>query len=390
MVWILVFLLFILIGIFYLTYTRTEFFADLPIIATNHTVNLKMKDVMYRTYDIESWKTNILKNKELEGITSLVCDPYDAQTTFPERSTIPLEVGYFISLMEPTKAFDAECSFQWDGKKIGVLDRSGELFVQALAKGYRIQVTIQTIPEKEWHSLDRFLATNQLDAIVVYFIPMSPMNRLLLGQKLSIMGFNNLDYGRVQASYPFIKTETIDLTYYFRGFTDYILARERTTTVPAMQLQQINLTSTETFITRLDMSSDRFNAVYHCYGDETLDIKGLCNSKYTTFGTPKPLADQITNWDAPCLRNEDCPFYKANEQYPNTRGGCLAFGMCELPVGIQRIGFRKYNDKAPYQPVCHGCVDDPNCCKKQSRPDYAFTDDRDERQKAGLGLDTLN
>lgn len=130
---------------------------------------------------------------------------------------------------------------------------------------------------------------------------MSPMNRLLLGQKLSIMGFKDLDYSRVQVAYPFIQEKKVDLTYYFRGFTSYILARERETTVPEMQLQQINLNepTTESFITRLDVSDDRFNATYHCYGDETLDIKGLCNSKYTTFGILKPESQQITNWDAP-------------------------------------------------------------------------------------------
>lgn len=369
-------------------YHRRELFAELPIVATNNLLNLKMKEVSYRYYNIDDWETRILKNKNLADISTVVCDPFEAEYYFKDRTTIPLEAGYFVSLMEPTKAFHTECSFQWDGKKVGVLDTSGLLFVKALAKGYRIDVSIVQIPKSQWDRLDNLLANNELDAIVVYFVPMSPMNRALLGQKLSIMGFKDLDYARVQTSYPFIQEKAIDLTYYFRGFTSYILAKERETVVPEMRLQQINLTeTTEPFITRLDTSSDRFDPTYHCYGDETLDIKGLCNSKYTTFGTPK--TQDFTNWDAPCLRNEDCPFYKANKRYTNERGGCLALGMCELPVGVKRLGFRKYSTEPPYQPVCHGCVADPNCCQRQSNPDYAFPNDRDARQEAGISLPPL-
>lgn len=366
-----------------------ENFTDLPIIATNNKLNLKMREVSFREYDIASWESEILKRKRLNGLSSLVCDPWDAQVYFKNRSTVPLENGYFVSLMEPTKAFHAECSFQWDGKKVGVLDRSSKLFVEALAKGYHINVTIVPIPKDNWSHLDTVLEKEELEAIVVYFVPMSPMNRLLLGQKLSIMGFKDLEYSRIQVTYPFITETPIDLTYYFRGFTSYILAKERDTIVPMMRLQQINLREDfignieENFITRLDIVEDRFNPIYHCYGDETLDIKGLCNSKYTTFGTIKR---DYTTWDAPCLRNEDCPFYKANRRYPNSRGGCLSLGMCELPVGVKRLGFRKYSTDAPYQPICHGCVKDPNCCKKQRSPDYAFINDRDERQKAGIVL----
>lgn len=364
---------------------RKEGFAELPVIATNNKLNLKTRDVSFREYDIASWEREILKEKNLSGINQLICDPWDAQVYFKNRSTIPLEDGYFVSLMEPTKAFHTECSFQWDGKKVGVLDRSGKLFVEALAKGYRINISIVPIPKTKWSNLDAILERGDLEAIVVYYVPQSPMNRQLLGQKLSIMGFKDLEYSRIQVTYPFIKETPLDLTDNFRGFTSYILARERETIVPSMQLQQINLTEevNEGFITRLDISEDRFNPIYHCYGDETIDIKGLCNSKYTTFGTIKR---DYTTWDAPCLRNEDCPFYKANQRYPNSRGGCLAFGMCELPVGVKRLGFRKYSTDAPYQPICHGCVKDPDCCKKQRRPDYAFVNDRDERQKAGVKL----
>ena len=37
-------------------------------------------------------------------------------------------------------------------------------------------------------------------------------------------------------------------------------------------------------------------------------------------------------WDKPCLRNEDCPFYKKNMNYPNNFGQCIN-GFCEMPLG---------------------------------------------------------
>lgn len=88
----------------------------------------------------------------------------------------------------------------------------------------------------------------------------------------------------------------------------------------------------------------------------------------------------------PLSKKRRLPFYQANKRYSNKRGGCLTFGMCELPVGVKRIGFRKYSTESPYQPVCHGCISDPNCCSRQGQPDYAFPNDRDERQQAGISL----
>ena len=106
-----------------------------------------------------------------------------------------------------------------------------------------------------------------------------------------------------------------------------------------------------------------------CFGDDSIKIKGLCESPFDAMGRAK--VGPRTVWDRPCVVNTECPFYQANKTYPNYRGGCNN-GYCEMPLGIERLGFRQY-DKAGARPICHGCpLDTPYCCDEQTQPDYAF------------------
>jgi hypothetical protein len=83
-------------------------------------------------------------------------------------------------------------------------------------------------------------------------------------------------------------------------------------------------------------------------------------------------------WDEPCTQDADCPFFQANRTYPNYRGGCNQAGYCEMPIGVKRLGYRKFDakDTQASLPYCHGCSDnnDPRaCCIQQGdTPDYAF------------------
>lgn len=94
-------------------------------------------------------------------------------------------------------------------------------------------------------------------------------------------------------------------------------------------------------------------------------------------------------WDKPCLKNEECPFYKKNKNYPNSRGGCKN-GYCEFPLNIKRLSYKKYDKKI--KPFCHNCKlkkclgdDCYTCCDKQhydklkynflKSPDYIFQND---------------
>jgi hypothetical protein len=90
-------------------------------------------------------------------------------------------------------------------------------------------------------------------------------------------------------------------------------------------------------------------------------------------------------WDRRCVADGDCPFFKANKNYPNTFGKCIA-GLCELPTGIKRVGYRQYDKNT--LPLCYNCTDEKtnknikaHCCEKQHRPDYVFENDVRERYK---------
>ena len=105
--------------------------------------------------------------------------------------------------------------------------------------------------------------------------------------------------------------------------------------------------------------------------------------------------DSIGIWDDPCTKNEDCPFYKKNLNYPNKRGGCIN-GYCEMPVNIIPIGYKQFENSDKNNAFCYNCKKKKNCtgkdcnmcCDEQKdfkkypnliTPDYAFNNDFDER-----------
>lgn len=61
-----------------------------------------------------------------------------------------------------------------------------------------------------------------------------------------------------------------------------------------------------------------------------------------------------------CIKNSSCPFY--NIQTGN--GGCIS-GYCQMPVGVERIGYKDYKNT----PFCFGCPDElkPRCCNDPDR-----------------------
>lgn len=115
------------------------------------------------------------------------------------------------------------------------------------------------------------------------------------------------------------------------------------------------------------------------------DTKTLCESNLDQFGRPKP----IGIYDKPCIKDDECPFYKSNKNYNNNFGGCIN-GKCELPTNMKNVGYHYYSYNKNYNPLCYNC-DNKNfsvlsssindCCDKQSNiskfksPDYAFKED---------------
>lgn len=119
---------------------------------------------------------------------------------------------------------------------------------------------------------------------------------------------------------------------------------------------------------------DGLDSRYRCYGDPSINNKGLCNSDVDESGKKKRVKGV---WDRPCEDNSECPFYQANTRYKNYRGGCND-GHCEMPLGVKRTSYRYYDTKT--SPVCHNCPkENMRCCDQQSVKDYAFELDMDDR-----------
>jgi len=115
--------------------------------------------------------------------------------------------------------------------------------------------------------------------------------------------------------------------------------------------------------------------------------KNDCQNRFNPIGYPKPFGV----WDKPCVRNEDCMFYQANENYKNDYGRCIN-GKCQLPVNMKNLGYHYYIKHKSTKPLCYNCESKewlPNtkldfCCDKQKdrkkypflkSPDYAFAGD---------------
>lgn len=315
--------------------------------------------------------------------TLYVADPLDAER-FNKRIVGYSPTGYFVTIANPTKAFNMDCSYNLGGKRIGYFDITDLYFIKALAYGYRMSMKSFMVSQLDVATSPNLstLLQSDLDIIITFVIPGSPFYQWLQTQKdVSLMGFRNIDIDRVRLSYPYIITNpemTLKKVFVSEGSSFLVMDREKSQVLPGMQAPLIELQpGTETFIDQLEITPDSINPDYRCYGDANIDIKPLCSSAYDVMGMPKR---KPTTWDIPCTQDTDCPFFQANNKYPNNRGGCLKDGLCEFPVGIRRVSYRLYKDK----PFCYGCDNpmDENCCDKTA--DFAFANDYNDRKAAGL------
>lgn len=136
---------------------------------------------------------------------------------------------------------------------------------------------------------------------------------------------------------------------------------------------------------------------YGCYGipqNELINDKLQC----INFGGV---------WDRPPQDNTECPYYLANKNYLNERGGAKN-DYCEMPQGIQIMGYTQYKQKPEdFQPQCYNCKDNligqgtiGICCDEQrtnklkyptlKSPDYRFSGDFLDRQNNQVDLIALN
>lgn len=124
---------------------------------------------------------------------------------------------------------------------------------------------------------------------------------------------------------------------------------------------------------------------------------GSCfNSTNNAALTKEECIDSFGTWDYPPLDHVECPYYTANQNYPNVFGS-IKNGKCELPMNMQVIGYRNYSNNLEFAPLCYNCKNKTigqgtlgNCCDEQENkkvyphlitPDYAFIGDKLHRAK---------
>lgn len=301
------------------------------------------------------------------------------------------KIGYFIRI-SPFKLGPHDCSWDLLNKTIAYTCMTDYYFIMAIIKGYRLdknKIKLVKINSYELADYNVVFNKNKIDILITYVIEDSLYSLLLQDINYNATGFKEMDLNRIKAFYPFPDENYMRLTNLFKKkITKLVVNNERDMLIPSMYmtyLDNIEIDNTyvdlfETFITRLDISNDAYDPTYKCFGDIKLENKAQCNSPIDVDGLVK---NRYTIWDKTCSKDDDCPFYKSNNLYDNTRGKCKNNGICEMPVGVQRLGFSKYSDSGHFKPFCYGCEDNDDCCNNQDNPDYVFPNDFDEREKAG-------
>jgi hypothetical protein len=351
---------------------------------------------------VQSSNMSLIVPSNYKGKVTYVVDPYElnelnqalqGEGSYNVLATSP--TGYFVGISSPY--YTMECSFDFSNKTIGYFTNTDYMFIKSILHGYRIDMS--TVRLKQ---LDFVKAVNSgtyttfkgIDITITFLLLYSPLHMWLLTQNISFMGFKKLDVQRTRLFYPHISMASVNISQTLlnkneKGIptvaTNAMVSKsESDTLLPSMKLYLVDIPTPniEGFVSRLYLTPESLDPTYRCYGDVNVPSKALCDSPYDQYGAPKTMQ---TTWDRPCIKDNDCPFFQANTNYPNSRGGCGKGGNCEFPTGVLRKSFRKYNDVGTSKPFCYGCdAYDLSCCAQQREPDYAFDDDGAERQAAGL------
>lgn len=328
-----------------------------------------------------------------DGSVYLIADPLDYLTYFSNYKVITkCPTGYFIAFTNAKTAFqltEFDCTFNLANKTIGYFDNTDLYMIKAIAISHRIDTmsyALVKLSKKNFKIAD--LENSNIDFVITFVVPDSSFHKFLMSlSSVSFLDFGSVDITRIKMVYPNVFISEKKLKHIFPN--GLILS-----TVSSKPLLATNALLIETSVsvgasasvgasvgtekfTNFTFNPTTLDPTYKCYGDSDTNIRALCDSPFDVSGQPK---NYYTKWEKACTTNNDCPFYKKNIYYPNERGGCDSNGMCELPIGVRRTGFMSYSDN----PFCYGCDNpiDPSCCKH--RPDYAFSNDFDERKKYGL------
>jgi hypothetical protein len=375
-----------------------ENFADTKYVVIDNNLNVDgrsnivgVTNAIY-TQIIDSIKVKNTIDKQILGIDSrqisLYIDPYIDYYIFDNtKNEADYKDGIFICLSH-TKMND-DCIWNLEGKTVAYLFLSDYLFIQALIKGYRLDINNVKLKKITLNDLNSSYKT--FDYCMTYAVIGSEYMQALDDCLYYKNGFKDVSIERLKTYHPFLIENYNNMRYYFNDNMKraYVDGTENIL-IPMMKYKIVeNVENIERFITRLNIPEDyvrgskSYDFGYACYGNVNIsDNKYECNSFYNVDGTPKTY---YSLWDKQCKVNTDCPYYKANQNYPNERGGCND-DFCEFPVGIKRLGFIKHDATGLNSPMCYGCddVSDLECCSKQENPDYVFDNDFNDRQKYDL------
>ena len=361
-----------------------------------------------RTIDntISTWKSTKIQIQEQTNNQQVLflCDPLDVNnntSTLSEYNFTPtsnqqqIPPGYFIGIVHPKIKKYIDVPYNFENRTIGYYDISDYYFIKAIIYSYRMDITDTKFIQLKTADLQNIIPVmenNKIDILILYVILNSDLYNYIISQKVSILGFTNLNFDRIHLYNPYITPTNINLKDIFTSNPSSQLLipdSDNATVLPTMTMKLIdisNMSSTipknvatfETFISRLSLDPESTEANYRCYGNPYSESKSECESTNDIYGEPV----QPIKWDKMCTSNEECPFYKKNTYYPNERGGCLDSGLCEMPVGVLQSSPRKYFDTGRFKPFCYGCSNNIDCCTITN--DYAFANDYSDRIANGL------
>ena len=238
------------------------------------------------------------------------------------------------------------CTHNIHDRVVGYISDIDKRFIDAITKSYRIK------PRKLVKLNPKVPLFDNVDFGIISVNKPSNIYDVINNFDLFIYSFNLIDIDRIKLFMKDIKVIEKDIKTFWPN---------NNKVENSNKLLYVN--NIESFITRLKRDPEIEDNEYHCYNDKTNLNKQLCNMKYDLNGNLKEIE---TIWDKPCDNDKECPFYGKNKKYQKERGKCID-GYCELPIGVKRLSYRKYDDNGIVnKPFCHN-VDE---CDSDS--DYVF------------------
>jgi hypothetical protein len=304
--------------------------------------------------------------------------------------------AYFISVLDPHIRKFVDVPYNFENKTVGYFNTCEYDFIQAIIDGYRMDASKIDLKKLNIHGIKQLLQTirlNKIDILIMYVEIGSETYKYIQNERVSILGFENMDFTRIKVFYPNMIATIVSLRKLFipnpinklliPNKDDHTVLPKLINKVYCISADKLKLKkNVEKFITRIKLDPEALKGGYKCYGGHGNEFnisKAECESPNDMYGKRKHAA----KWDKLCTTNEECPFYKKNTHYSNNRGGCIG-GLCEMPIGVLQASPKKFFDIGKFKPFCYGCNAKYNntCCNKTK--DYAFPNDSSDRQKAGL------